>query len=252
MTRADLLTHWITPLYDAAVRIVPLPVVLVLWGLAAGCVTMLLYAALSPQQRLADIDERLTRVARAARNATTYAEVVQASSERVRLALGRLLGVLLPAAIAAAPVVLSTLWLESHLSVRRPAEHTPVIVTFTPADHPLVWQTAAGSVTLRSGDSIAWPSEISPGVIGDDGGALRITVPFNRGDHFATPHWWSLLSPGLSGYVDPRATVTTVAFALAPVNVVGSDLAVLRLWYAWFFVPLGVAALSLKFALKIR
>lgn len=252
MSGSGSFTDWLTPLYGAVAGVAPTWLILIVWGSVCGCLTMGLYGLVSPQRRLSDIDDQLAAVISAAREATVYADVVSASTKRVRLALARLIFVLLPALLAAAPVIVSTLWLESHLSVVEPAPGTAVKVDFEPVHDRLQWRVSQRDSTLHSGSTIAWPQPGQQGLITDREGELQVPVPFASGYRFVTRHWWSALLPGVAGYINGDANVAEIRFDLPPTDVTASRMAFLRRWYIWFFVPLGVAALSLKVIFRIR
>lgn len=223
----------------ALARILPDLLRVILWGAVGGIVSMLLFRALSRQQRLGEL-KREQRVVRESLDG------YDGPMGEAWPLLGRMLGlsfrqvglVLGPAIIASLPALSVIVWTSNEFGHRYPPARGSIQVS-----------------TLPDGLRADWSRDSSaPGVeVRDSDGELLEQVRL----HAPVPvihkrQWWNALIANPAGYLPDTSPVERLEIALPELELVPFGPAWLRTWEGVFFTALLVCSLALKFALRIE
>jgi hypothetical protein len=100
---------------DSAASFLPAPARLAIYGLILGALAMLIYWWISPQRKLAVVKQQMVEARQKMRayDGTDPKEMLRLSGQSIAPALKQLLLVLFPTLVAALPVILAIVWLES-------------------------------------------------------------------------------------------------------------------------------------------
>jgi len=231
---------------DGAMRpFLPAAVRLAVWGVAIGAVSMLLYARISPQARIAAGKLALARARQRLDDAydAPMADAWPLIGSMLGTALRQVLRVTWPAVLASLPLLALLVWLSAAYGYALPP----------PGVSPAV-QAAPATLTAR------W----LPGDPGQSGTAPRIVVSNRRGESVAdlpvrtavpTIHkyrWWNALFGNPAGYLPAEAPVDSIAIDLPEPAYLSVGPQWLRGWEPVFFGMLVLTSIGLKIVLRIH
>lgn len=215
---------------------------LVLWSAVAGALTMLIYAALSPQQRIRRIKQELL-VARRDLDQFDgeFADAWPRMRRMLALAFGQLGLVIGPAGVALAPMILVVGWIAQTYGYAFPAQLDAVQVRTEPA--------------LLSGQLIA----PQPG-----GSKPRVALTDLRGRNIGEIEWqeprpvlekrtWhAALAGSPIGWLPDELPIDRIELTLPPTEYLSHGPSWMRGWEFTFFAVLTLVALGFKRALHIQ
>ena len=211
---------------------------ILVWAIAAAVASMLLYWALSPQRRLARLaaEERMLRE-RLSDASAEMADGLGSAGRLLRLALLRLGLVLLPACVAALPVICIMVWMQAHYAYEMPAANAEMPVRVEP-------KAAEGRVVAGN------PVRVE---VRNGQGALIQSVPL--GAPVPVVHkrvWWNALVGNPLGYLPDNAAIDRIEIDLPEKHYlpVGPDW--MRRWESLFIAALLAGSLAIKLAFRIR
>jgi uncharacterized membrane protein (DUF106 family) len=230
---------------------------LALYGLVVGVVAMLIYRLTSPQKRLKAIKQQMAdaRAAMRSYTGTDASEMLRLSARAIAPALRQLLYVLGPTILAMLPVLLVVLWLEARYSNQLPNSGDIVNVTVLPSDSPVFWSVSAVETLSIGHYALRWPSHdarvqlLYPGMK-----APLLNLPLDRPMSSITKwRWWHrVLDAGEPLELPADAPIESITFDMPARHVWSVGPSWMRTWHTPFMAALTVAALGMKFALKIH
>ena len=210
---------------------------LLLWGAAAGIVSMLLYRAISPQ---ASIARGKTELQAARRALDGY----DGDFEGARPLMHRLLHVALrqvgrtgwPGLLASLPVLFVLAWLSNAYGYAYPAPGSAPHIATVPAEY-----------------EAHWLAEPTPRILVNEGARVVADVPLARPVPVVhKPRWWNFLVGNPAGYLPDHAVVDHIRIELPPKHYLAFGPGWLRGWAPSFFMALLVASIALKVLARIE
>lgn len=212
---------------------------LMLWAALAAFASIELYRLMSPQRRITAAAAELQRCQRALNGFDGEFRDALPMMARMLRAAGRRLGLVAPAAVAAAlPILALLVWLDGAYGRRFPNPGEPVAVHAEPARMTARWD---GAQDGRAGKI----------VVVDDG---REVVRATLATPVATLHkrqWWNLLIGNPAGYLPSDAPVERIDIGLPRQRLLGAGPSWASGWEAPFFLSFLVFALALKRARRV-
>jgi hypothetical protein len=246
---------------DHACGALPVGARLGLYGLIVGVLAMLIYWLLAPQQRILAIRAEMADAQRALRayNGTDPRQILRLSAKSISPALKQLLLLLLPTLIATAPVLLVMDWLESAYAYRLPSAGEAVGMTINGglAGPDAIRSVPSGAIRQLRSDgrfAISWPAiDENVPILDAKTDQELLRLPLRQAvTSVGRGHWWSALLEGTNRIeLPPGTSVSSIEFDLPPRRVWSIGPGWMRSWQAPFMVALSVAALAMKFAIKI-
>lgn len=231
---------------DALMEGLPDTVRLTVWALLCAASSMTLYSLFSPQRKLRRIACRRRAIQRRLHGFEgSISEARPLLGEQLRLALRQLALVLVPSALAIAPVVLVILWLDASYGYRFPEPNEPLVVNTDPPQ-----QTArllpVGEKPANSTDGAAWALEL------DSDRAERLWLPIEVPVPFiGKVRWWNMLFDNPAGYLPPEAVIDAAELNLPMREYLPIGPEWLRPWYVLFLVVMTLASISIKLGFRI-
>ena len=223
---------------DGLLSSVPSLLRLLLWGAAAGALSMWLYRAVSPQARIArSKQEQLEARRRLDAFDGELAEAWPLIRRLLRLSLGHVARVSGPAVLASLPVLFLLVWISTAYGHAFPSEPPPVRVVPEPLQAqwlpgndqgPRIRVTGAGRKTLAE---------------------VPVTAPVPVIEKW---HWWNALVGNPAGYLDREGPAERLEIALPRRQFVSAGPRWMRGWEVPFFASLLVVSLWLKRLLAIH
>jgi hypothetical protein len=236
---------------DAALKeVFPLVVRLVILGLVCGAMSILIYLALSNQERIAALkrEGREIRSRLLSAEPNEFAKLVGRNTKVSGLLLGR---VLLPSLISALPVIVVAAWLAIYHNYQVPAD--AVAVRANPPQQHTVIRVGDKAYGLPADGS---PVEVSfrhaPVVLEVDGRAVYTGSLDPPVGSVTKRLWWSPLLENPSGYIDREAQVDEIQFSLPIKRVVPGVPNILAGWELPFFLSVFLSALGLKLLMRVH
>ncbi len=223
---------------DTALAIaLPSALRLVVWGVIAGLATMLLYRAISPQGRITEAKQGLVE-ARLALDAHegSFSEARSLMADMMGHSLRQIGLVLGPALVSGLPALCLIVWIDGAYGYDYPA----------PGYEPTVQVAPAGY-------SARWPEGDEAIVVTDDRGgtveriALDAPVPVVH-----KRAWWNLLIANPAGYLADDLPVERIEIDLPSQRHLPFGPDWVRGWPLIFFLTLFMAALAIKWILRIQ
>jgi hypothetical protein len=215
---------------------------------AGSALSMLIYAWISPQRRLAAMKRLGSRVNKQLMAASDgeFGEVLALSKRSMILNLARLAGTLPGVAVGAVPLVALLLWTWRVYDRHWPPAGGPVEFVVTPAD-----ATVRASETMEPLGGGAYrvrlPAHDKTLKLTDAGGTALLAIPPGDGT-FAwsrrTGAAWLLGSPDRP--LRPDAAVERIEFRLPPRELLPAGPPWMRRWPLPFLIAAIVAPLSVK------
>lgn len=218
---------------DGYLTMLPSAVRLTLWGVLAGAASMLLYGALSPQQRIAE-GKRQQQDARRHLDEFDgeFAEAWPLIQTLLRSAFGQVGRVIGPALVGALPVLCVMVWVSTAYGHRFPEQATAPIAV-TPEELSAHWAAAdesGGRIEVVDAD------ERSVAVF-----SLPAPVPV-----LEKRHWWNLLIGNPAGYLPDSGPVERLEPTLPKRSHLPVGPGWLRGWEPLFLLAVLLASLWLK------
>jgi hypothetical protein len=247
---------------DHACGALPVAARLGLYGLIVGVLAMLIYWLLAPQTRIIAVREEMAAAQKALRayTGTDPREILRLSGRSISPAVRQLLLLLVPTLVATAPVLLVMDWLESAYAYRLPAAGDSVTITI---DGP----AAGRSTEIRSEPReclgkpvslgryiISWPApNESMNLLDAASNQELVRLPLRRpSPNIERGHWWSRILEGSDRVDLPQsASISAIEFGFPPRQFLSVGPGWMRSWQIPFMLALSVAALAMKFAIKI-
>ncbi|WP_420347944.1 hypothetical protein [Pelagibius sp.] len=243
------LDQGLAPLLGPAARVA-------VWGLAAACISMALYALLSPQGRLRRV-KAAAEDARLAldRHEGSFAEAMPLIGAMLRRALAQLGLVLGPAVLASLPVLFVIVWLSGAFGHFIPASLNAVPLAVEPQGLAARW--IAPAETGR-GPAVGMPGGAGPGApralieVIDAQERVVDSIAFSQPvTSVHKRHWWNLLIANPLGYLPAEGALERVEIALPRQEIVNLGPDWLRGWEAVFFTALVAASLAIKLVFRL-
>lgn len=210
----------------------------VIWAAAAAVLSMLLYWLLSPQRRLRllAVEERALRE-RLSDTSAQLSDGLNSAGRLLRLALLRIGLVLLPACIAALPVVCIMAWLHTHYAYAIPPADAEVPVRVEPQAATARFVAGAPArVEVHNGD-----------------GALLQSVPIDAAVPVVHKRvWWNALIGNPLGYLPDDSAIERIEIGLPAKRYLAIGPAWMRSWEALFITALLAGSLAIKLLFRIR
>lgn len=233
------------------------------WGLVLGAVTMLLYGWLSPQERIAEVKEKVEEARREMQEYTgkEFAPMWEKIKRTFRLTFRQLRIMLGPTLIAALPVILVLIWMEEDYKYELPEAESTVEATVQPpealgGDPEVEWYPDAHVEQVDTGTvKLKWPKpswEDEPRLVetGSERALVNLPLTFPRATVSKQSVWhWFFANP--AGYLPDDAPVASVRFDLPHRYVVPWGPNWLRTWHALFLVMLSISAVVVKVGFDI-
>jgi len=229
-----------------------------IWALVLGAVTMLLYARLSPQERIAEVKRELEEARRDLQNYTgsDFGPLVDKATRALSLALRQLRIMFLPTLVAAGPVIAALIWMEEDYKYELPDPGETVTASVEPAealegDPPEArWRPAAAVRPVDAGVELEWPSQSTsdpPRLVATDSDdplvRLPLAAPRARVSRKSGWHW---LFANPAGYLPASGPVDAVELDLPRRYVLPWGPGWMRTWHALFLVMLTISAVATK------
>jgi hypothetical protein len=218
------------------------------WGLFVGCISMLLYRAISPQRRIADIKSEGVRT-RADVKAYDgdFRGVFPLLLRNIRTSFRLLGAVLIPTLISALPVVAIMGWQSVTIVAGPPEPGALVELMPFPAGTELLRRPAAAGRCDDPVTAIQWPKPGETVEICDTDGRVLLQIqPTRPLVDAARSDWWTAL---VGSAVTPLPTDTRVErITFTPLGEKPSA----ELTWQIFILAVAAAALALKLALRIQ
>lgn len=249
---------------DALIGFLPDWARISVWGLVLGALTMVLYGWLSPQERIAEVKEKLEEARRDMQEytGTDFGPVLEKAQKSLRLSFRQLRIMLGPTLIAAIPIIAVLIWMEEDYKYELPEPGEAVEAEVRPesalTDQPpdATW-TPSDAVESRDGAAVTfdWPEEASddpPRLVTTEGGNELLTVPLSapRARVSKTSAWhWFFANP--AGYLPDDGPVRAVSLDLPHRYVVPWGPDWMRTWHALFLVMLSISAVAAKVGFDI-
>jgi hypothetical protein len=216
--------------------LLPPSVRLLLWGAAAGAVSMLLYRMVSPQAAIAHGKRELLGARRALdEHRGSFDEAQPLLRRLLRLALRQVGRTGWPALLASLPVLCLLAWLSSAYGHTFPAPGSAPRLETVPAALAAEWvETSPPRIALDAGGERA-----------DVVLAAPVTLLHKR-------RWWNALIGNPAGYLPAAAAADLIRIELPHREYMAFGPAWLRGWPPLFFSALLAASIALKVLARIE
>jgi hypothetical protein len=232
---------------DGLLQFLPPLVRLILWGLVSGVLSMLLYAALSPQGRLTAIKQELQEArSELARSDESFDELMVLVQRNLLLSFKHLGLVVLPALIASLPLISVLAWASNEFGYRFPADADEITFTVQPEE-------LAGSLKSVNEGRITWPGTGESIAIQDGVGNTLIALPPAAPvPQIHKKLWWNTLIGNPMGYLPEETRVEAIFMDLPQQRHLDVGPNWLGHWLTIFFSALVAGALLTKYLFRIE
>jgi len=234
------------------------------WGLVLGALTMLLYGWLSPQERIAEVKEKVEQARREMREYTgkEFGPLWEKTKRTFRLTFRQLWIMIGPTLLAALPVILVLIWMEEDYKYEMPDAESRIEATVQPpealgGDDPKVeWRPAEDIRRTDTGSvELTWSPPSGPDerrlVAIDSERALVVLPPAFPRRRIAKKSAWNWFFANPAGYLPDDAPVDSVYLGLPHRYVVPWGPDWLRTWHALFLMMLSISAVAVKVGFDI-
>jgi len=227
---------------DAALaHVLPHWVRLILWSALAATVSMLLYAWLSPQQRISAIRAQMKQTQQQLNEFDgEFDEAMPMIRHNLKLALQQLALITGPAVAALLPMVLVAAWMLPVFGYRMPPPQAPIKVKAEPAVASAQWQENAETRT---------PKVIVADQQGRKLGDFTVTQPAPVIPRLTV---MAALAGSPLGFLPRDSAVNEVTLKLPEREYLPWGPSWMRGWTFVFFAVLSVVALGIKRALRLH
>ncbi|HMR33549.1 MAG TPA: hypothetical protein PKA13_19835 [Geminicoccaceae bacterium] len=236
----DTVDGWLALLLPAAAR-------LAFWGALSGGVAMVLYAAMSRQERLQALKRQSAELRTRVAATEDAGEAARLALQNVRLSFRFLGAVLGPALLSGIPVLFVLAWVSHAYSYDLPAPGRVVPVTVEPAGIAVTLAPAAPEET-----AVTWPGQGERIDLRQDG-STSIEIPADELE-LGLVHkrrWWNWLLGNEAGYLPDDGPADTVRFGLEPREVLSVGPSWVRGWAFVYFASLLLVSLAIKLGFRI-
>lgn len=219
---------------------------LAFWAVLGAVLSMLIYRLLTPQRRIAGI-ERITRRLRRRldQHEGELREGFSLIGKMLRLSLERLRLVVGPALVGALPIIFLVVWASTSFDAMLPRNSEEVTAKVVPSSYTAVVSRRGGAPDV-SGSKLHVTALDRSGQVVE---SLPIKAPVTQIHKWT---WWNILVGNPAGYLPSDGPVDLILLDLPRARYLPFGPDWLRGWEALFFGVTLLAALALKFALKIR
>lgn len=244
----DLAGPALTWLDQALAAVLPAAGRLVLWGLVAAALSMALYAALSPQQRLRRVRDEAVEARRALdRHEGSFDEARPLMAAMFSTSLKQLGLVLAPAVLASLPLLFMLTWLYGAFSYALPERAGAVAVRTEPRGYLGSVQpsqlASAGDVLMAQHPSL---------IVRDGSGRVVEERPLSAPvTSLHKEQWWNLLIANPLGYLADTSPLDWVQIDLPRREVLSVGPWWLRTWEFVFFTTLVAVSLVIKLLFRL-
>lgn len=221
---------------------------LAFWGIVGGIVSMMIYRAISAQERVAVAKREIAGVRR---ELNTYdgefAGAWHLARRLIRLSFIQVGRVGWAAVVASLPLLCLLVWISTAFGYRYPNDNAQAHVEALPSGYQAHWTTTAaagGFVVLDS----------SPRVVVRDGAgrtvadiAVEAPVP-----QIHKRRWWNALVSNPAGYLPTNSEVSRIRISLPRKEYLPFGANWMRGWEMAFFAPLIAASLAIKMLVGIE
>ena len=238
----------LTWLDEALAAVLPAAGRLVLWGLVAAVLSMALYAALSPQQRLRRVRDEAVEARRALdRHEGSFEEARPLMARMFATSLKQLGLVLTPAVLASLPLLFMLTWLYGAYGYVLPERPGEVNLRTQPEGYEASVQPS--QVASSSGV----PTADAPSLVVRDGRGRVVeqrplTAPVTS---LHKEQWWNLLIANPLGYLPGDSPLEWVEIDLPRREVLDVGPWWLRTWEFMFFTTLVAASIAIKLLFRL-
>jgi hypothetical protein len=225
---------------------------LVIWGILGGVVSMFLYRALSPQDRIAQCKTELASLRRKLSGFEgEFAQILPLLRNQLSLSLNHVSLTVWPACVASIPMLFLLAWLSVERSYTSPLPETSVVVETYPTIVEMTW--SAKNESLGAGKwRLIWPP-IDRVVAHAEGGDERIVIPNGLSMPSVHKHqWWNALIGNPAGYIPDSTSIDRLYFKLTPAQYLGFGPAWMRGWEFTFFSALLLTSIVMKLVFRIK
>ena len=226
---------------------------LILYGVASGAVTLVVYRLASNQDGIRATKERMRELrGQLTAAGDDFAATMRLSRQNLAVSF-RLLGMSLwPALVASLPVVVIIAWLAMSWSQPLPAAGTAVPLAYEPATAGLATEPADALATSPGGGMLRWPAVEAPATLKDASGAVYeglgarppATVLHKR-------VWWNAILGNPAGYLPDNAALEEVRLKLPEREVLNAGPGWARGFELTYFAVVVVVSLAIKVVFKI-
>lgn len=229
-------------------NVAPPEVRIVVWGIVGGVVSMLIYRAISAQDRVARAKVEL---AEARRELDSYdGEFTGAwplMKRQLGLALAQVGRVGWPAVIASLPLLCLLVWASTAFGYRYPPAGTTPDIETRPGGYQAQWNDpgVADAAHSSNGSPRIVVRDNSQGVVVDIALVEPVPVLHKR-------KWWNTLIANPAGYLPEEGSLNRVHVALPRKEYLPFGFDWMRGWETAFFGPLLAASIALKILIRIE
>ncbi|WP_299391741.1 hypothetical protein [Pelagibius sp.] len=226
------------------------------WGLVAACISMALYALLSPQRRLRHVKAGAEDARRALdSHEGSLGEAMPLIAAMLRRALAQLGLVLGPAVLASLPVLFVIVWMSGAFGHFIPSSLTVVPLSVEPQGLAARWIEPQRSGGTPAGDAVVQAAPEAPRALIEVIDAQERVVDSIAFSEPVTSlhkrHWWNLLIANPLGYLPAEGALERVEIALPRQEIIGMGPDWLRGWEVLFFTALVGASLAIKLVFRL-
>lgn len=247
----DLLNPVFAVIDSYALGWAPAWLIVSIYGLVSGVITMLVYARVSNQEALSrgKIESKEALAEMKALDPDAEPDVVMATMKRaISAPLNQAKNSLLPALAASVPLIFIMVWISQTYSYDTPEAGSLIPVQVNP-DTSLL--ESNGIQAVEDGYQMVWPSSGELELM-DEGGAIVAAIPSSLSIGILHKHqWWNALFSNPAGYLDDSSPVDSVTLSLPNIELVGFGPDWLRTWWFFYFLVLMSAAIGIKVKFKI-
>jgi hypothetical protein len=229
----------------------------IVWGAVGGMAVMELYALVSPQRKLAEIEKAANEAQQALlAHDGSFAEARQLMKRSVGLSLKRLALALGPSVVAGLPVLALLLWMGGHYAHRLPTTGSPITVEVKGvSSNEVDWQpsSAARWDAAAKHWRVRWPGRGKTVTLKGPSGETALALPTAAPTPQIGPwRWWHALFANPSGYVPATSAVKAVHLHYPSREFWSIGPRWARVWWVTFLVVVPIAALVTKFIFRIK
>jgi len=238
---------------DGALGLVLPPLLrLLLWGVAAGWLTMLLYRRFSNQEEIGQLKaEQKVQQKRIAEFDGEFAELMPLIGKTLGTGFRQLGLAIGPALLATVPVLFLVVWVAGEFAYEMPAPGAEVIFKAEPATGDIAFEPPAAAVTAESGWTVSWP-EADAEVLMTGGERILLRLPLEEPvPVIHDRRWWNFLMANPLGYLPEDLATRAIHIGLPERRYLDFGPDWLRGWMFSFFLAFLLSSVAFKFLLKI-
>ncbi len=239
---------------------------LAVWAILGSLLSMTIYRELTPQRRLALIEAATRRIRfRLDRHEGELGEAMPTILRMLKLSLLRLRLVLLPALVAALPVICLFVWASSTFNAKLPSNPVAVVArakpdSFTaevtpPRARPVVTAPAApslGPAPAHAATTKKGPSKAHVVARAPDGQVVARVALKAPVETIEKRTWWNALIGNPGGYLPADGPVDRIDLDLPRMVYLPFGPDWLRGWEALFFSVMLLSSIAIKVTFRIR